>query len=156
MTDSEVKKKVEPSLEAIVAVGRAGARGEGGQRRRSEAVRSAATGFGLDDAWWPPSGRRPEGPEASDSRVRAGFDGVGNSWNRRASRSGDGAVEPPGARAVRAAAAEIRRENQPRSALFKAADPPGWGGALAAASARRARAKAGTREGCPEGSDAHL
>ena len=32
MTDSEVKKKVEPSLEAIVAVERVGERREGGQR----------------------------------------------------------------------------------------------------------------------------
>ena len=79
----------------------------------------AATGFGQDDAWWPPSGRRPTIPEACDSRVHAGFDGVGNSWNRRAGRSGDGAVEPPGARAVRAAAAEIRRENPPRSRFSK-------------------------------------
>lgn len=39
MTDSEVKKKVEPSLEAIVAVERVGERREGGQRRRSEEVR---------------------------------------------------------------------------------------------------------------------
>ena len=116
----------------------------------------AATGFGQDDAWWPPSGRRPTIPEACDSRVHAGFDGVGNSWNRRAGRSGDGAVEPPGARAVRAVAAEIGCENPFDRRFSKPRDPPGWGGALAAASARRARAKVGTREGCPEGSDAHL
>ena len=116
----------------------------------------AATGFGQDDAWWPPSGRRPTIPEACDSRVHAGFDGVGNSWNRRAGRSGDGAVEPPGARAVRAVAAEIGCENPIDRRFSKPRDPPGWGGALAAASARRARAKVGTREGCPEGSDAHL
>lgn len=61
MTDSEVKKKVEPSLEAIVAVERVGERREGGQRTPiggGALQATAATGFGLNDAWWPPSWTR--------------------------------------------------------------------------------------------------
>ena len=112
MTDSEVKKKVEPSLEAIVAVGRAGGRREGGQRRRSEPARLQPQGSGKTTL----GGRRQAGVRRSPRRATRAFTPVSMASGTRGTAApvdrATARSNPPGrarfARSRRRSAVKIR------------------------------------------------